>query len=124
MLVGNKAPAVLLCAPTRSALRVMTAHVPRTHLSEEATDMIPREEVLEIVKGHLVDTIEELEGVEIDPAQSMKDLGANSLDIVEVVSCSMRDLKVKVPRSELNTLENIDQLVDLLHRVAAEKAQA
>lgn len=86
--------------------------------------MIPREEVLEIVKGHLVDTIEELEGVEIDPAQSMKDLGANSLDIVEVVSCSMRDLKVKVPRSELNTLENIDQLVDLLHRVAAEKAQA
>ena len=63
--------------------------------------MIPREEVLEIVKGHLVDTIEELEGVEIDPAQSMKDLGANSLDIVEVVSCSMRDLKVKVPRSEL-----------------------
>ena len=86
--------------------------------------MIPREEVLEIVKGHLVDTIEELEGVEIDPAQSMKDLGANSLDIVEVVSCSMRDLKVKVPRSELNTLENIDQLVDLLHRVATEKAQA
>ena len=124
MLVGNTAHGVLLCAPTRPAARATTAHVPCTHLSEEATDMIPREEVLEIVKGHLVDTIEELEGVEIDPAQSMKDLGANSLDIVEVVSCSMRDLKVKVPRSELNTLENIDQLVDLLHRVAAEKAQA
>ena len=83
--------------------------------------MTSREKVLEIVKENLVDTIEELEGVEIDPARSMKDLGANSLDIVEVVSCSMRELKVKVPRAELNSLENIDQLVDLLHVVGSEK---
>jgi acyl carrier protein len=83
-----------------------------------------REDVLEVVTRHLVDTIEELEGVEIDPAKSMKDLGANSLDIVEVVSCSMRELKVKVPRSELNRLENIHQLVDLLHKTVQEKEQA
>ena len=83
-----------------------------------------REAVLEVVTRHLVDTIEELEGVEIDPARSMKDLGANSLDIVEVVSCSMRELKVKVPRSELNTLENINQLVELLHKTVEEKAAA
>ena len=83
-----------------------------------------REEVVEVVKRHLVDTIEELEGVEIDPAKSMKDLGANSLDIVEVVSCSMRELKVKVPRSELNKLTNIDQLVDLLFNTVQEKEQA
>jgi len=81
-----------------------------------------REDVLEVVKRHLVDTIEELEGVEIDPVKSMKDLGANSLDIVEVVSCSMRELKVKVPRSELNTLESIEQLVDILHKSVEEKA--
>ena len=80
-----------------------------------------REAVLEVVMKHLVDTIEELEDVEIDPARSMKDLGANSLDIVEVVSCSMRELKVKVPRSELNSLENINQLVDLLHKTVEEK---
>lgn len=86
--------------------------------------MITREAVLEVVKRHLVDTIEELEGVEIDPAKSMKELGANSLDIVEVVSCSMRELRVKVPRAELNQLENINQLVDLLHKVAEEKAAA
>jgi acyl carrier protein len=83
-----------------------------------------REDVLEVVTRHLVDTIEELEGVEIDPAKSMKDLGANSLDIVEVVSCSMRELKVKVPRSELNSLENINQLVELLHKTVREKEQA
>ena len=83
-----------------------------------------REEVLEVVKRHLVDTIEELDGVEIDPAKSMKDLGANSLDMVEVVSCSMRELKIKIPRSELNKLANIDELVDLLHKTHAEKQPA
>lgn len=86
--------------------------------------MITREEVWEVVKEHLVETVEELDGVELDPAKSMKDLGANSLDIVEVVSCSMRDLKIKVPRAELNKLENMNQLVDLLHRTALEKASA
>jgi acyl carrier protein len=83
-----------------------------------------REHVLEVVTRHLVDTIEELEGVEIDPHKSMKDLGANSLDIVEVVSCSMRELKVKVPRAELNKLTNIDQLVELLHKSVQEKESA
>ena len=83
--------------------------------------MITRDKVLEVVKGHLVDTIEELEGVEIDPSKSMKDLGANSLDIVEVVSCSMRELKVKVPRSELNKLTDINALVDMLHEYAVAK---
>lgn len=83
-----------------------------------------REDVLEVVMRNLVDTIEELEGVEIDPAKSMRDLGANSLDIVEVVSASMRELKVKVPRSELNKLENINQLVDLLYKIVQEKEAA
>jgi acyl carrier protein len=83
-----------------------------------------REHVLEVVTRHLVDTIEELEGVEIDPAKSMRDLGANSLDIVEVVSASMRELKVKVPRDQLNKLNNIDELVDLLHKSVQEKEAA
>jgi acyl carrier protein len=83
-----------------------------------------REHVLEVVTRHLVDTIEELEGVEIDPVKSMRDLGANSLDIVEVVSASMRELKVKVPRDQLNKLTNIDELVDLLHKSVQEKESA
>ena len=51
----------------------------------------------------------------------MKDYGANSLDIVEVVSHTMRELRVKVPRTELSKLTNIDDLVDLLYEVARDK---
>lgn len=64
--------------------------------------------------------------VELDPqtadtSKSMKDLGANSIDIVEVVSSSMRELRIKIPREELSSLTNIDGLVDLLHATAVAK---
>lgn len=85
---------------------------------------ITREKVLDVVLTNLRDTVEELEDVEIDISQSMKDMGATSLDIVEVVSCSMRELRVKVPRSELNKLQNVEQLVDTLLSAVQAKAQA
>lgn len=81
-----------------------------------------REVILGVVKKHLLQTVEDLTEDRIDPSKSMKALGLNSLDIVEVVSCTMRELRLKVPRAELTKLSNIDGLVDLLHRVALERA--
>jgi polyketide biosynthesis acyl carrier protein len=84
-----------------------------------------REAVLAVVKKHILDVSEDIKSAEtIDPAVSMKDLGINSLDIVEVVSASMRELKVKVPRSELSKLTNIDGLVDMLYEAVVEKERA
>lgn len=86
--------------------------------------MITREEILAIVKKHLMDNLEDLDEAAIDPSKSMKELGANSLDIVEVVSCTMRDLKVKVPRAELAQLTNMNGLVDLLYQYTSQKQAA
>jgi acyl carrier protein len=83
-----------------------------------------RDQIMGVVVKHLVDAVEGLEAKDIDPARSMKELGANSLDIVEVVSSSMRELKIKIPRSELAKLTNLDGLVDLFYRTANEKAEA
>jgi acyl carrier protein len=82
-----------------------------------------REHVMSVVKKHLLEAVDGLDAAAIEPARSMKDLGANSLDIVEVVSRSMRELKVKVPRSELAKLTNIEGLVDTLHQAAAATAE-
>jgi acyl carrier protein len=73
-----------------------------------------REEVLAVVSKHLANAVDGVDAADIDPMRSMKDYGANSLDIVEVVSGAMRELKVKVPRAELNKLTNIDGLIRLL----------
>ena len=83
-----------------------------------------RAEIEAVVKKHLLEVVDDLREADIDTTKSMKDLGANSLDIVEVVSCSMRELKVKVPRSELSKLTNIDGLVDLLQAVTKAKVSA
>jgi len=88
------------------------------------SESISREAVLAIVKKHMSLIIDGLDTETIDPTKSVVDFGANSLDIVEIVSCSMRELKVKVPRAELTRLHSINELVDLLYRVVLEKAQA
>jgi acyl carrier protein len=75
-----------------------------------------RIEVENIVKHHMADVLE-MDTTEIESNSTMGDIGATSLDVVEVISLSMRELKVKVPRSELEELENVHQLVDLLHRL-------
>lgn len=80
-----------------------------------------RSQIRSVVIKHLGDSVDGLDPDKVDTSLSMKDLGANSLDIVEIVSCSMRELKIKVPRSQLAKLENVDQLVDLLHEVSNEK---
>lgn len=73
-----------------------------------------REQVLEVLKKQIAECVEEIDVATLDTARSMKDYGINSLDMVEIVSRSMRELKVKVSRTELNTIENIDGLVQLL----------
>lgn len=71
-----------------------------------------KNEVIEVIKKNIVDNLDDIEMDEIDASKSMKDYGANSLDIIEVVSCSMRDLDIKIPRSELAEIGDIDGLAD------------
>ncbi len=71
-----------------------------------------KERVIEVIKNNIIENLDDLEVDDIDPQKSMKDYGANSLDMIEVVSCSMRELKIKIPRSELADIANIDHLAD------------
>ena len=71
-----------------------------------------KEQIMDVIKKNIVANIDDIDGATIDPTKSMKDYGANSLDMIEVVSTTMRELKIKVPRSELADINNIDQLAD------------
>lgn len=71
-----------------------------------------KEQVIAVIKKNILDNLEDLKEEEIDPKKAMKDFGANSLDIIEIVSCSMRELNIKIPRSELVDIKNIDELAD------------
>ncbi|MBI9099500.1 MAG: hypothetical protein JEY91_13535 [Spirochaetaceae bacterium] len=71
-----------------------------------------KEKIIEVISQNIIENLDDLENETIDPMKSMKDYGANSLDMIEVVSCSMRELNIKVPRAELADIETIDQLAD------------
>ena len=85
--------------------------------------MKTRAEIRATILRHLVDVVDGLEDSQIDCSLSMKDYGATSLDMVEVVSASMREMRIKVPRSELNGLRNIDELIDLFADVQLRDGQ-
>jgi polyketide biosynthesis acyl carrier protein len=72
-------------------------------------------QVLDVVIKHLRRNVDGLEDVEIDPSKSMAQYNASSLDIVEVVSASMRELDIKIPRTRLSQLKNINDLVNVFH---------
>ena len=77
-----------------------------------------REEVRDALKKQIKITLEDVDVDAIDCDLSMRDLGANSLDVIEVVSGTMRDLRLKVPRDELEDINTINQLVEVFLRHA------
>jgi len=83
--------------------------------------MTSSNEVFEVVKKHLLDICPDVDASKVVPEASMKELGASSLDMVEVVSCSMRELGVRVPRQELSNLKDIGGLAELLRTAIAAK---
>jgi acyl carrier protein len=76
-----------------------------------------REEIMAIVINNIKMNIDGLEETEIDPSKPLSDYGASSLDMVEIVSASRRQLRIRVARTQLTNLKNIDELVDLFTKI-------
>lgn len=81
-----------------------------------------RSEMFEVVKANIERIVEEAAGREISEGTSMVDLGADSLQIVEVVSRSIKELRLKVPRTELASAQTVKDLLDLFERSTQQPA--
>ena len=80
-----------------------------------------KEEIVGVIKKHIVENIDDIDVNSIDTSKTMKDYGANSLDMIEVVSNSMRELNIKIPRASLADISNIDALADIFFEYAQQK---
>ncbi|RSM73670.1 acyl carrier protein [Kibdelosporangium aridum] len=80
--------------------------------------VVTREDIFAVVKKNIATVIEGAEGLEVTETASMKDFGADSLEMVEVVSRSMKELRIKIPRTELSTVSNLKELVDIFEHFA------
>ncbi|MDD2709950.1 MAG: phosphopantetheine-binding protein [Verrucomicrobiae bacterium] len=80
-----------------------------------------KQKIFDIVKANTLKVLVDLKPGDVTIDKSLTDLGANSVDRVEVVMYSMEELNLEVPRAELHGISNLRGLVDLLHRHAGSR---
>lgn len=70
--------------------------------------------IFEVVKANVLKVLPELHPEEVTPDKSLVELGANSVDRVEVSMYSMEALQLKIPRVEFHGVRNLAGLVAVL----------
>lgn len=74
-----------------------------------------REEVVECVKKSISE-IMDIPISEIDTSESLKDLGANSIDRMDIIVMAVEEVGVKMQMMEFAKLKNIDGIIDVLYQ--------
>jgi polyketide biosynthesis acyl carrier protein len=79
---------------------------------------IDKEKIFAVIKANTLKVLPDVRPDDVTIDGSLSDLGANSIDRVEVVMYSLQELRLKIPAPELHGLKNLRAVVDLLHRYA------
>ncbi len=71
--------------------------------------------VFEVVKESIIEILPDVKEHEISIEGNLKDLGANSIDRMDIVVRTMEVMELKIPMVEFGNVKNIQELVDLLY---------
>ncbi|NXY98152.1 phosphopantetheine-binding protein [Streptomyces sp. BR123] len=72
------------------------------------------DEIFAVVRRNLLDVLPELTESQITLDHSMRELGANSIDRMDVVIATQDDLGVRVPAEQLTRANDLRSLVAVL----------
>lgn len=70
-----------------------------------------RTEILALVKSTILEVIPELTPDSLTPEQSLVDLGANSVDRMDIITLSMESLELNISMLEFAGARNIGDIV-------------
>ena len=73
-----------------------------------------RDEVAAVVHGCIRDILLDLVEAKLASARSLRELGANSIDRVEIASLAMERLRLSFALTDLKSVNTIDGLIDAL----------
>lgn len=74
---------------------------------------VNRQNVWQILKENIIEVFPNLSTANINETDSLKDLGANSIDRAEIIMLTMSRLKLKVPLVAFASAKNIGSLLDI-----------
>lgn len=72
-----------------------------------------RKEILEILKGVLAE-IMDIDTANISEADSLKALGANSIDRADIIVTTIEECNVKIPMMKFSDAKNIGGIIDVI----------
>jgi polyketide biosynthesis acyl carrier protein len=79
---------------------------------------LDKEKIFSVIKENTLRTLPDAHPEDVKIDVSLTDLGANSIDRVEIVMYSLQELGLKIPAPELHGLKNVRAVVDLFYRYA------
>lgn len=74
-----------------------------------------KSEIFDIVKRNALEVLD-VPPEEVSPERSLAEIGANSMDRMEIVTLTMEELGLKIPFMSFASASNIGDLVDILSR--------
>jgi polyketide biosynthesis acyl carrier protein len=77
---------------------------------------VGRDEIFNVIKRVVSEILPDVDSGAVTQDKSLKELGANSIDRVEIVTMVLENLNIKMSPVELGGISNIEGLVDALFK--------
>lgn len=74
-----------------------------------------QQQVFELIVKNTREVVFELEEHQFNQNDSLKDLGANSIDRSEIIMMTLEDMEINMPMIELAKAENMGHLATIIH---------
>lgn len=74
-----------------------------------------QQQIVDLIVAHTCEVIPDLQGRHFTPADSLRELGANSIDRSEIIMMTLESLSVSIPLIELAGASNIGELASIIH---------
>lgn len=80
-----------------------------------------KDQIFDVIQQNIIDVVPDLANRSLTINDSLRDLGANSVDRAEILIKSMSALKIKAPLVDFAQAKNLDELTMLFLKKLSEK---
>ena len=74
-----------------------------------------QQDILGLIARHTGEVLPRLQSHAFQPTDSLKELGANSVDRSEIIMMTLESLSMRIPLIEMAKARNIGELADIIH---------
>jgi polyketide biosynthesis acyl carrier protein len=82
-----------------------------------------KEEIISIMEGFMVQLVPSMESVVITPNHSLKELGLDSIERMEIINSTMEEVGVEIVPKEFINAKNIGDIAEIMRNKLENKKQ-